>query len=165
MATAINHTQELISSPAIIHDQAKIHCRFNVMNEKFVEENFNVKEYRIWDNYGEAEFDRTYFSSMEKSPDHLIFLTGLIHTQKLLYLVMSKHFGFEYEPHSSENFKIWPTSVSVQMPKMVRKSSGVIQRLFVHEITHTNPGRYEVTLSSDFEGVVTIESKSTIFMI
>lgn len=151
--------------PTRITDNALISCSFNVMNDRPVKEEFSVKEYRLWDHYGEAVFDRSYHSSMEKSPNHLIFLTGLVHCQKLLYLVLCKHFGFEYEPGQKEQLKIWPTSVQVEMPKMVRKDSDVIQKLRVTSIKKVSDTRFEVSLISDFEGIVKVQSKAAIFLL
>ncbi|TVQ77475.1 MAG: hypothetical protein EA369_09170 [Bradymonadales bacterium] len=135
------------------------------MKDAPVREELRIHEYRIWDQYAEATFDREYQSSMEKSPDHLIFLTGLVHTQKLLYLVLSKKFGFEYKSGEKEKLKIWPTQVDVSMPSMIRKNRGVLQRLWVTAIKQLSPTRYEVHLISDFEGVVKIHSTAAVFLI
>ena len=151
--------------PEIIQDKAEINCSFNVMNGRSVSEKFSVKEYRIWDRYGEATLDREYFSSMEKSPDHLIFLTGLIHSQKLLYLLLSKEFGFEYSPDKKEDLKIWPTSINIEMPKMVRKNQDVVQKMWINGIKPKGNNQYEVNMTTEYEGVIKIESVSSIFFV
>jgi len=151
--------------PKVIRDRAEIKSSFNVMNGKSVEEKFHVKEYRIWNRYAEAIFDREYFSSMEKSPDHLIFITGLVHSQKLLYLMLCEEFGFKYIPHGKEALKIWPTHVDVQMPRMIRKSSDLKQRMWIHDIQNVSTNQYQVSLSSDYEGVVEIKSTAAVFLL
>ncbi|MBN8554801.1 MAG: hypothetical protein J0L93_05095 [Deltaproteobacteria bacterium] len=155
----------IFPKPEIIQDNAEINCSFNVMNGRSVSEKFLVKEYRIWDRYGEATLDREYFSSMEKSPDHLIFLTGLIHSQKLLYLLLSKEFGFEYSPEKKEDLKIWPTSIKIEMPKMVRKNQDVVQKMWINSVKPKGNNQYEVNMTSEYEGVIKIESVSSIFFV
>jgi hypothetical protein len=149
----------------VIHDDAKITCEFNVMQDRPVKENFYIKEYRIDNSYGEATFDRDYFSSMEKSPDHMIFLTAQVHTQKLLYLVLSKYFGFEYSANSKENLKIWPTQVSVDMPKMVRDNENVVQKLWVHSVEAVRENVFKVQITSTFNGIVKITSETHVYLI
>ncbi len=158
---------EEISPVEIIRDNSKIESSFNVMPDRPVKEEFRIKEYRISNEYGEAIFDREYFSSMEKSPSHLIFITGLIHTQKLLYLVLNKYFGNTYSPDAKETLKIWPTKVSVDMPRMVRKSKDIVQKLWVDSVVPhpTQAGRYDVSIRTDYEGVVTINSEVAVFLI
>jgi len=152
-------------APKIIRDRAKVKSSFNVMNGKSVEETFHVKEYRVWRRYAETIFDREYFSSMEKSPDHLIFITGLVHSQKLLYLLLCEEFEFKYVPHGQEALKIWPTHVDVQMPRMVRKSKDLKQRMWIHEIQNVGNNQYQVKLTSDYEGVIEIKSTAAVFVL
>jgi hypothetical protein len=100
-----------------------------------VEETLYLKEYHVWPRYAEATFDRRYESQMQNSPSHLIFLTVLAHTQKLLYVCLCEELGFEYSPSSVERFKIWPTAVHITMPALVRQSEGLIQRLWITDVT------------------------------
>jgi hypothetical protein len=108
---------------------------FNVMPCRIVEETLYLKEYRVWPRYAEATFDRRYESQMRNSPNHLIFLTLLAHTQKLLYVCLSEELGFEYSQTSAERFKIWPTVVRISMPALVRQSEGIVQRLWITDVT------------------------------
>jgi len=154
-----------IEPQATIRDNSKIECGFNVMPNKPVSETFTVKEYRVWNSYAEATFDREYFSSMKKSPDHLIFLTGLVHTQKLIYVFLSQHWGFKYDPAGDEQIKIWPTSVQVEMPSMVRKNTDVVQKMWVKELKEEKNGVFEITITSTFQNLVTINAVCKIFKI
>jgi len=149
----------------VIHDNAKITCEFNVMPDRPVRENLYIKEYRIDNSYAEATFDRDYFSSMEKSPDHLIFLTAQVHTQKLLYLLLTKYFGFNYDANAKEHLKIWPTQVSVDMPKMVRDNENVVQKLWIHSVEAVKEGVFKVKLTSTFNDIVKITSETTVYLI
>jgi hypothetical protein len=156
----------LISAPlTTIHDDSKVECGFNVMPNKPVSETFSIKEYRVWDKYAEATFDREYFSSMKKSPDHLIFLTGLVHMQKLIYIYLANHWGFKYDPTGDEQIKIWPTSVQVEMPSMVRKSEGVVQKMWVKELKEEKNGVFSIAVTSTFQDLVTISGVCKIFKI
>src|SRR5579884_1602489 len=75
-------------SPIVVVDRATQEIQFNVMPARPVSETLRPKEYRIWNRYIEAEFDREYYSSMLNSPDHLIFLTALIQVQRIVYIYL-----------------------------------------------------------------------------
>jgi hypothetical protein len=154
-----------IEPRAIIRDDSKIECGFNVLPNKPVSETFKLKEYRVWDSYAEATFDREYISSMKKSPDHLIFLTGLVHTQKLIYVYLSQHWGFQYDPNGDEQIKIWPTSLQVEMPAMIRKNKNVVQKMWVKELREEKNDVFSITVSSTFHDLVTINGVCKIFKI
>lgn len=151
--------------PWVIHDHSEVACEFNVMPHRPVKETLYVREYRIHDLYGEATFDREYFSSMEKSPDHLIMLTAQAHTQKLKYLVLAKYFGFTYSPSAKESLKIWPTELSIRLPRMVRDTTGVTQKLWVTELKHLKGNTYQAKITTTFNDIVEIDAVSTIYLI
>ena len=111
--TALARTTQ---STTVIPEQHISELSFNVMPGRPVQERLLIREYRVEDRYAEAHFDREYASSMQNSPSHLIFLSALVHTQKLLYLALCREFGFHYDPDGPERFKIWPTKVEVRIP-------------------------------------------------
>ncbi|MEM7192787.1 MAG: hypothetical protein AAF405_07985, partial [Pseudomonadota bacterium] len=106
------HTEELIVVPEAVDNE----MTFNVMPERPVKEVLHIREYRLGDHYAEAHFDRSYHSSMLKSPSHLIFLSAVAHLQKIVYVYACHHLGLEYDPHGPEKLKIWPTTVNIEMP-------------------------------------------------
>jgi hypothetical protein len=114
------------------------------MPERFVRETLFTKTYRIWKGYAEAVFDRDYKSEMLASPDHLVFLTALTHTQKLAYVCMAYELGFPPEPGGQERFKFWPTDVRVTMPQMVTQNSDLRQQLWVYDKRHVSGNKYQV---------------------
>jgi hypothetical protein len=150
---------------AVIQERSELTCSFNVMPGKPVSETFHIKEYRVWHNYAEATFDREYFSSMKKSPNHLIFLTGLTHTQKLIYVALAHQWNIPYSPEGTEQFKIWPTKVEVLMPSMVRKDNDVVQKLWINNIIEEKNGVFEIDITSTFNNIVTINATCRIFKI
>src|SRR4051812_49354203 len=91
----INHSRE---PERVIQDNSEVELTFNVMPNRPVTEKLKIREYRLWDRYAEATLDREYFSSMEKSPNHLVFLTACAHFQKICYVYLTHEFGFEYGP-------------------------------------------------------------------
>jgi len=129
---------------AVLLANETVELRFNVMPERFVQETLFTKTYRIWKGYAEALFDRDYKSEMLASPDHLIFLTALTHTQKLAYVCMAYELGFSPEPNAKERFKFWPTDVRVTMPQMVTQSSNLCQQLWVYDKRHISGNKYQV---------------------
>ena len=75
---------------------------------------------------------------MERSPSHLIFLSTLVHTQKLLYLALCREFGFEYDPNGGESFKMWPTKINVRIPELIEEEEGLVQKLWVTDLRQFN---------------------------
>jgi len=149
----------------VIRDNSTVELSFNVMPDRPVREKLTIKEYRLWHRYAEAVLDREYFSSMEKSPDHLIFLTGCAHSQKLLYVYLNHELGFDYVPHEKERVKYWPTHVDVKMPRMVRQNRDVVQKLSVTRIEWVDGKVAEIDFVSTFNDLVTIEAKGKIYLI
>jgi hypothetical protein len=153
------------SQPLAVYREAGVNrIAFNVMPGKSVEERLDVKEYRVWSRYAEATFDRSYRSEMLKSPDHLIFLTLLAHTQKLAYICLCQEFGFSYDPNAPERFKMWPNSVNVAMPKLVTKTTDLQQHLWITDIQKINEGRFFVKVYTRVESIE-VRIESPVFMI
>ncbi|MEQ8763133.1 MAG: hypothetical protein RL885_04350 [Planctomycetota bacterium] len=127
---------------------------FNVMPGRPVSETLTIKEYRVGERYIEATFDREYHSSMDKSPSHLIFLTALVHTQKLLYAALCEELGLEYDPEKSESIKIWPTRLDIELPRMVRKNRDIVQRLWITDLEQVSETEYRVSLFTKIESQI-----------
>jgi hypothetical protein len=138
---------------------------FNVMPNRPVTESLSIREYRIRPRYIEAIFDRRYSSSMAHSPSHLVFLSALVHTQKMIYTYFCHEFRFEYDPYNSEKLKIWPTEVRTSMPEMIVKEIGISHKLWVRRVRKLTSMRYFVEIFSEIEGVVTIEASSILVLL
>ena len=96
----INLQETNLGSPVIISDKSIQKIGFNVMADRKVEELLYIKEYRVWDNAIETIFDREYYTEMDASPDHLIFLSALVNLQKMVYVYMHHYLGIEYSDDS-----------------------------------------------------------------
>jgi hypothetical protein len=149
----------------VIRDHSSISMRFNIMAGRFVEETFLAKEFRIWDRYIEVEFDRTYHSDMEKSPSHVIFLTSLALTQKLIYLYLCHEFGFDYQPGALELLKIWPTKIDVRTPAMVTSEKAIVHRLYITDIKSYGEKRFKALIQSKVDNTVAIDAEVPFFLI
>ena len=57
---------------------------FNVMAGRPVTEVLHFRSYEVNQDYARGVFDRTYTSAMKASPSHLVFLTALVHLQKMM---------------------------------------------------------------------------------
>jgi len=156
-----------LETPQPTHDvypeQHESHLSFNVMPGKPVSETLHVKRYVAGERYGEAHFDRSYQSSMEKSPSHLIFLSTLVHTQKLLYVVLCREFGFEYDPHGPERLKMWPTKFNIRIPEMIEEETGLVQKLWVTDLKKFNETTYRATLETRV-GSLVVEAAGPVFL-
>lgn len=104
---------------------------FNVMPNKNVEESLFIKQYRIGENYIEGHFDRSYTSSMQNSPSHLVSLSVMIHWQKIVYVYCCYQLGLKYDPFGPELVKIWPTKTNMRLPKLEVEEVGLVQRCWV----------------------------------
>ena len=133
------------ASPADLETVPELHdcrCGFNVMPGRPVEEVLKVREYRVGQGYVEAHFDREYHSSMLASPSHLIFLTALVHTQKMLYLALCRHWGLDYDPQGPEQFKMWPTKIDVKIPQLIAEERDLVQQLWLRRVRRMPNGSY-----------------------
>lgn len=135
------------------------------MPGKPVTEELKIKEYKLRPRYVEAIFDREYHSSMEQSPSHLIFLTALIHIQKMLYTYLCHELGIEYDPYGKEKIKIWPTVVNVRMPKLITKETDISHKLWITRLAKRSEHRLFINFTSKIDGSVTIDGTAMILKI
>ena len=68
-------------------------------------------------------------NKMIKSPNHLIFLTSLVHLQKMIYIYMSYELGFSLSLNKEEHMKIWPTKINIELPKLITKNKDITQTI------------------------------------
>ncbi len=149
----------------IFKENTRNDIRFNVMPNMPVEEHLYIKEYRIWENAIEAIFDRSYQTQMEKSPNHLTFVTTLIHMQKMLYVFMCYKNNIKYDPYEIESLKIWPTILDIDMPKMVTKQKGISHRMLIKDISQTKKeNTYLVTADTEVENRVFINGQALVII-
>lgn len=146
-------------------DESCVNCSFNVMPDRPVEETLVVREYRVWDGYIEAVFDRTYKSAMLRSPSHLTFLSALIHGQKLGYLLILNHCGLRYERNDPEFCKMWWTQAYSNIPKLIRQEKEIIQRFWMLDLTPTGNSTYRIEVYSDVCNSLEMWAKAPAFII
>ncbi|MFQ6675910.1 MAG: hypothetical protein ACE5LH_06140 [Fidelibacterota bacterium] len=149
----------------VIHEDFTNRVSFNVMPDLSVEETLFIKEYRIWDRYIEAVFDRKYSSAMAKSPDHFMFITALVHLQKMLYVYLCHEFDIPYRPTERERIKIWPTVLSLDMPRLVTESTDIVHRLRITDVFQRNAKSYYVSGDSIIENTVRIQGEAVVYLI
>lgn len=130
----------------VLEEQHDCHCSFNVMPGRPVSETLHVREYRTGERYVEAHFDREYQSSMKASPSHLIFLTALVHTQKMLYLALCREFGLDYDPEGEEVLKMWPTKINVKIPTMIAEEEDLVQKLWIRKLRKVDERTYRAVI-------------------
>lgn len=159
--------QNIVKNPSPVHvykEKTKNHIAFNVMPGMQVEETLFIKEYRILEDGIEAVFDRKYFTLMAKSPNHLIFVTALVHLQKMLYVYMCHRLNIPYDPLAPEKLKIWPTSLNIEMPKLITKKTDITHRIKISDVAQTGPRSYYITATSNVEGTVEINGEAAVFL-
>lgn len=149
----------------VITEDFTNYVKFNVMPNLPVEETLFIKKYRIWDGYLEAVFDREYYSSMTRSPDHLMFITALVHLQKMLYVYLCYELDVEYDPLQAEKLKIWPTVLTIEMPQLVTKKTDIVHKLRIEDIFRRNERSYYVSATTHIENTVTICGEAVVYLI
>lgn len=149
----------------VIRDDSTVRCAFNVMPGREVEETFFIHEYRLWHRYIEAEFDRKYISQMAHSPSHVVFLTALTHTQKMLYVYMCHELGIPYEPNGPERLKLWPSKVEVRMPKMITSETGIVHRLHITDLVRFGDSRFKLIVESKIDNLIAIDGEVPVFLV
>ena len=140
--------RKLNADLTIIPEEHTSHLSFNVMPDRPVREEMRVREYRVGDRYAVALFDRTYESAMRNSPSHLIFLSVLVHTQKLAYLTLCREFDLPYDPEGPELIKLWPTKLEVQIPELISQEEDLVQELWVTELKRFSDKTYRTKLET-----------------
>ena len=154
----MSHTN-LLNDPGtlrVLPEQHTSHLEFNVMPGRPVAEDLRVREYRCAHRYAEALFDRDYRSSMTASPNHLIFLSALVHTQKLLYLALCQEFGFQYDPNGAEKLKMWPTKVECRIPELISQETDMVQKLWVLDVKKFDTRTYRVKIETRIDSLVIV---------
>ncbi len=138
---------------------------FNVMPEMHVEENLYIKEYRVGEMSIDAVFNRSYKSTMIKSPSHLIFLSALVHMQKMLYVYMCHRLELKYDSYSQEILKVWPTGLEIKMPKLVTKCEDIVHHMDIIEVKEVREKVYFVKADSNIEDVIDINGTAMVFIL
>ena len=145
--------------------RSKSSIRFNVLPGKSVKEDIIVKKYILKERSIEAIFDRKYYSEMAQSPDHLIFLSTLVHLQKMIYIYLCYEFGLSMKLEENEKLKIWPTNININMPKMITKNEDISQVIKIKNLRKTSPKTYFGKCESSIDNIVTISADALIYTI
>ena len=147
------------------NDKSKSSITFNVLPGKNVKEDIIVKKYILKKRSIEAIFDRRYYSEMSQSPDHLIFLSTLVHLQKMIYIYLCYEFGLSMKLENNEKLKIWPTNINISMPKMITKKKDISQIIKIKSLRKTGNKTYFGKCESSIEDIVTISADALVYTI
>ena len=147
------------------NDKSKSSISFNVLPGKNVKEDIIVKKNILKERYIKAIFDRNYHSEMAQSPDHLIFLSTLVHLQKMIYIYLCYEFGLSMKLDENEKLKIWPTNININMPKMITKNEDISQIINIKNLRKTGPKTYFGKCESSIDDIVTISADALVYVI
>ena len=146
-------------------NQSKSSITFNVLPGKNVREDIMVNKYILKKRYIQAVFDRRYQSDMAQSPDHLIFLSTLIHLQKMIYIYLCYEFGLSMKLEENEKLKIWPTNIKIDMPKMITKTKNIFHTIKIKNLRKTGSKTYFGKCESSVDGVVKISADALVYIL
>jgi hypothetical protein len=147
-----------------IEDSSECLITFNVMPERGVTEELRIREFRVGPKWIEAEFDRTYSTSMLNSPSHLTFVSALIQMQKVTYVYACHRFGFDPDVRKQEVLKIWPTDLSIGMRELVREDQKLVHRMDVKGFRKLEPRKFLATATSRI-GALQIDGSALIMLL
>ena len=146
-------------------DQSNSSINFNILPGKNVKEDIIVKKYILKKRYIEAIFDRKYQSDMVQSPNHLIFLSTLVHLQKMIYIYLCYEFGLSMKLEKNEKLKIWPTNIKIDMPKMITKTKDISHTIKIESLRKTGSKTYFGKCESSVDGIVKISADALVYTI
>lgn len=69
-------------------------------------------------------FDRSFETSMARSPDHLTPVAGLLIAQNIYYCLLCARAG-HIRKGGGERFKIWPVAIDARIPSLITTNSHV----------------------------------------
>ena len=147
------------------NNEKRCNVSFNILPNKDVKETINVEKYLLSKRKIEAVFNRHYTNKMIKSPNHLIFLTSLVHLQKMIYIYMSYELGFSLSLNKEEHMKIWPTKINIELPKLITKTENINQVIQIKSLRKTGNKSYFGTCISSIEGKNLIIADAVIYLL
>lgn len=154
-----------INGSTVIQETTSNQLKFNVMPNRDVHESLFIKEYRVGHRFIESTFDREYFSSMKNSPNHLIFLSVLVHMQKMLYIYMCEYLGLKYDPFAEEILKVWPTNLDIKMPKLITQTNNIVHRINIKKIRKLKDKVFNIYADTDVNGIIKINGMAMIYLL
>lgn len=146
-------------------DASSHELAFNVLRGRSVREELTPEKYSIGRRCARVEFSRRYYSDMEKSPSHLIFLSALVQWQKLIYLMMCREFNITYCAADAEMFKVWPTDVRCCVPVMVREERSLRQDTVISTIEPRGASKWNVEAFSVVNERLGFVARATVYRI
>jgi len=149
----------------IIKENSSQKIKFNVIPGRHVDENIQIKEYRIWDNAIETIFNREYETDMLNSPDHLTFLSSLINLQKMVYVFMHNYLSIEYNNKKKEALKVWPGKLSIDMPRMIFRKENISHLMIIKSIQKIKKNRYKMHAITKVDDIVEISGDALIIVL
>jgi len=159
-----NYNDQAIPS-RVIKENSIQNIKFNIMSDRYVEENIKILEYRLWDNAIQAVFDREYHTDMLNSPSHLTFLSSLTNLQKMVYVFMHYHLSIDYNKDSKELIKVWPGKLIINMPKMIMKKNNIEHLMIIKSIKKVKEKRYKVCAETIVDNSVAISGEALIVVL
>ena len=143
-------------------NESKVSVLFNILPNKNVKESIYVKKYILNKRNIKAVFDRHYLNDMIESPSHLVFLTSLVHLQKMIYIYLCYEFGFSINLNGRENLKIWPTKLNIELPKLITDSKDIVQSIRINSLRKIDKKTYFGKCKSFINGVPSIKADAII---
>ena len=87
---------------------------------------------------------------------HLIFLSTLIHLQKMIYIYLCYEFGLSMQLEENEKLKIWPTNIKIDMPRMITKKKDISQVIKIKNLRKTGSKTYFGKCESSVDNIIKI---------
>ena len=95
----------------------------------------------------EGVFDREYRAACDRAQITSWF-SARWSVPKLLYLLLCERFHRPTDLDKPESLKIWPFDISIQMPELIRRRNGLIQRIQIQRFEETGKDAIWLTLKA-----------------
>ena len=150
---------------AVIKENTSHKIAFNIMPNNIIQEELIIKNYKIWDNSIEVNFDHKISNQEKNNLSYLTLLSIQIQIQKLIYIYMCYKLGFKYDPSAPEVLKIWPTRVDCKVSRMIRNNKSLRQVLYFERLEKTGDGVYFSSGTSIVNNAMVIYGEVNVYVL
>jgi len=95
----------------------------------------------------------------------LIFLSVLIQLQKMIYIYLCYEFNYPFSLEGEEKLKIWPTNITIDMPKMITKSKNISHKIEISSLRKINSQTYFGKCNSSIENIINVKADAMVSIV
>ncbi len=139
------------------NDPLFIECQTSLNGIELHSDSFHAKEYKFWENYAEAIFDRDFSANTSTGlSKSTLYFSGILHTQTLL----EKYFKSFQKTNTPKPVPtaIWATRIQMDVPLQIKKTNELMQQLWIQSITKDQNNISEIIITTQFQYLITLNA-------